>query len=110
MKVLTIHFNDKEDFIIDDLKEIAGPETLSKFGKKIISEYVEKYNKNPILSDRNSESKKIEDIIILLNQADFWTRTIQNLDPITLRHLENTLNSIQTKVFKKMQYDTVNVR
>ena len=58
---------------------------------------------------RDELSEKIEGLLAVLNDMIFMTRSIQNMNPETAKHFENTISALLTKVSKKLQYGTVNV-
>ncbi len=108
--IISLNFNKKEESIFNDLKEIAGDKVISKFIKDVLVEFLEKYQINPALKERDAFNKNIELVIQKLNDSDYWTRAIQHLDDKNLRILESAVSSIQIKTSKKMNYGTVNVR
>ena len=110
MTIQSINFNSKEEFVIDQLKEIAQNQPLSKFIKSILADYIQKFNTNPVLAEKQNESAKLEGLLQVLNDMQFMNHSINNMDDATLRVFENTLFALNVKVSKKFTYGTVNAR
>ncbi len=110
MTIQSINFNSKEEFVIDALKEISQGQPLSKFIKGVLADYVQKYNTNPVLAEKQNESAKLDGFLAVLNDMQFMNHAIQQMDDNTLRTFENTLFALNTKVSKKFTYGTINVR
>lgn len=108
--MITVNFNSKEDEIAQQLKEIAQGQPISRYVKSVLSEHVQKYNSNPILAEKSNESAKVEGALIVLNDMQLMNRFIQNMDEQTAKILESTLFALNTKVSKKLNYGTINVR
>jgi len=106
--IQSINFNSKEEIILEQLKEIAQGQTLSKFLKSILTEYVNKYNTNPVLAEKQNESAKLDGLLMVLNDSQFMNHSIQSMSEDELRIFENILFALNVKVSKKFKYGTVN--
>lgn len=108
--IQSINFNSKEEVVLKQLKEISQGQVLSKFLKSILTDYVNKYNSNPVLKERQTEASKLDGLLMVLNDNSFMNRAIQNMDDNELRVFESTLFALNIKVSKKFKYGTVNAQ
>ena len=108
--MITVNFNSKEDTIAKQLAEIAQGQPISRFVKEILKNYVQKYNSNPVLKEKQNESAKLDGFLAILNDMQFMNHAIQHMDEPTLKTFENTLFALNTKVSKKFTYGTINAR
>lgn len=109
MKILTVNFADRLEQHAKDFIENHSDLSTSKALVELVIADNEKYAHNTILSNRVEEAKKIESILSIINDANFWNQTIKNLTPENLRILESDTHSISTRCSKMLQYGTVNV-
>ena len=109
MKIISANFSDRLEQHAKDFIENHSKDTPSTALRELVIADNEKYAHNTILSNRVEESKKIESILSVVNDANFWNQTIKNLTPEKLRILESDTHSISQRCSKQLQHGTVNV-
>jgi hypothetical protein len=105
-EIITVYFKDADIEIYESFKETANGK-ISPTAVAAITEYVKKYNVNPINAEKSEIDEKITTQIDLINNSDYWNKIIPTLSEDQLKILESATHSLEIKASKQLHFGGV---
>lgn len=102
-EICSVYFNGKEIEVYEQLREISNGK-LSAAIVEAVKEYVKKYEVSPINAERSEINEKIDSLINVINNTDYWNKIIPNLNEEQLKMLESAAHSLEIKASNMLNF------
>ena len=93
-EICSVYFNDLE--LYENIKEISNGK-LSATIVAACQDYVKKYQISPINAEKSQRDDKIDSLINMMNNSDYWNKIIPTLTEQQLKILESAAHSLEIK-------------
>ena len=109
---ISINFTTKDDEIAQQLVTISQGKPISRFCKDVLTQFVKRYNTNPILAAKQNESDRWDAFQKDMEDSQFINSNFNRIanDPDERHRNESNVWSLVERVRKVEKYGTVNVR